>query len=406
MADDAAELLIRAGHIARDICDRQKRNIEAVAGADEARRLVGGVDINAAGQRARLICDHADRASAHADKPRDHVCGIERLRFKENMIVRNLTNDLFHVVGLLQVLRNEIIEHFAAAFWIVLARKFRRHFPTVLRQVAQKRLDLLNAVLIVFTEEVRHAGNRVVRVSSPQFFGIHHLARHVLDDFWAGNERLTGLVHRENKIRQRRGIHRTAGTRTHDGGDLRDHTGGHYVVIKDRAVGGRWSFLNTAAAGVVHAHERHAGVHRQLLNPLDLHALHFAHGAAKHGKVMRKGEYSASINQAIAGHNAFGRRVHLLHAKIMAAVLHKNVVFLKCAFIKQQSDALAGRQLPLFMLLCNLLFAAALHDVFLFLQHDLKLGFFFHKTFTSLCTAHYNIVVKVIQRETVCIFDF
>ena len=90
----------------------------------------------------------------------------------------------------------------------------------------------------------------------------------------------------------------------------------------------------------------------------------------------------------------------------MAAVLHKDVVFLKCAFIKQQSDALAGRQLPLFMLLCNLLFAAALHDVFLFLQHDLKLGFFFHKTFTSLCTAHYNIVVKVIQRETVCIFDF
>ena len=50
VADDAAALLLHAGQKSRHIDKGQQRNIECIAEAHKARRLVGGVDVEHAGQ--------------------------------------------------------------------------------------------------------------------------------------------------------------------------------------------------------------------------------------------------------------------------------------------------------------------------------------------------------------------
>ena len=69
MADDPAPLLRRARQEARDVDERDERDVERVAGAHEARRLVRGVDVEHAGERARLVADDADRWPPSRAKP-------------------------------------------------------------------------------------------------------------------------------------------------------------------------------------------------------------------------------------------------------------------------------------------------------------------------------------------------
>ena len=69
VADDAAVLLLHAGQEAGHVHEGQQRNVEGVAEADEARRLVGGVDIQHAGLHAGLVGDDADGAAVMRAKP-------------------------------------------------------------------------------------------------------------------------------------------------------------------------------------------------------------------------------------------------------------------------------------------------------------------------------------------------
>ena len=69
--DDALPLLRRAGQEAGHVDEGQHRDVEGVAGAHEPRRLLGGVDVEAAGELRRLVGDDADRVAldpAEADR--------------------------------------------------------------------------------------------------------------------------------------------------------------------------------------------------------------------------------------------------------------------------------------------------------------------------------------------------
>ena len=60
MTDDSAPLLRRARQEARDVLERDERNVEAVAEADEARALERGADVQAAGEVGGLVGDDPD----------------------------------------------------------------------------------------------------------------------------------------------------------------------------------------------------------------------------------------------------------------------------------------------------------------------------------------------------------
>ena len=73
VADDAAVLLLDAGHEAGDILEGDERDVEGVAEADEARALDAGVDVEHAGEERGLVGDDADRAAGHAREADDDV---------------------------------------------------------------------------------------------------------------------------------------------------------------------------------------------------------------------------------------------------------------------------------------------------------------------------------------------
>src|SRR3546814_4558760 len=66
MLDDAIIFLRRAGQEAGDVDEGDDRNLERVAETDEARRLLGRIDVEHAREHQRLVRDDADRAALDA----------------------------------------------------------------------------------------------------------------------------------------------------------------------------------------------------------------------------------------------------------------------------------------------------------------------------------------------------
>ena len=73
MEDDAALLLRGAGQEAGHVDERDDRDVEGVAEADEARGLDRGVDVEDAGERARVVGDDADGMAAEPGEAADDV---------------------------------------------------------------------------------------------------------------------------------------------------------------------------------------------------------------------------------------------------------------------------------------------------------------------------------------------
>src|SRR6185369_5512770 len=76
--DDAVVLLVGAGKEAGDVDQHHDRDVEAVAGPHEPGGLLGGVDVQAAGELGGLVGHDADRAPvdpAEADDDIGRVAG-------------------------------------------------------------------------------------------------------------------------------------------------------------------------------------------------------------------------------------------------------------------------------------------------------------------------------------------
>ncbi len=86
-ADDAVVLLLGAGQEARDVDEGDDRDVEGVAGAHEAGGLLGGVDVEAAGELGRLVGDDADAAAVDATEADDDVLGALGLDLEELVVV-------------------------------------------------------------------------------------------------------------------------------------------------------------------------------------------------------------------------------------------------------------------------------------------------------------------------------
>ena len=73
VADDAAEFLRRSRQEARHVDEGDERDVEAVAEADEAGRLIGRVDVQAAGQEFRLVGNDADGLAVEAGEASNDI---------------------------------------------------------------------------------------------------------------------------------------------------------------------------------------------------------------------------------------------------------------------------------------------------------------------------------------------
>ena len=110
MADDPAPLLRGAGQEAGHVDERDEGDVERVAGAHEAGRLDGGVDVEHAGERVRLVADDADGVPAQPREAADDVLGEPGLHLEELAVVDDRLDHVLHVVRLVGGVRDQRVE--------------------------------------------------------------------------------------------------------------------------------------------------------------------------------------------------------------------------------------------------------------------------------------------------------
>src|SRR5690606_19312086 len=109
VADDAAAFLGDAGEEAGDVNEGEQGDVEDVAEADEARGLVGGVDVEGAGLEGGLVGDDAGDDALDAAEADDHVFGEVAMDVEEVAVVHESGDDLVHVDGGLGVGGHELV---------------------------------------------------------------------------------------------------------------------------------------------------------------------------------------------------------------------------------------------------------------------------------------------------------
>ena len=81
--------------------------------------------------------------------------------------------------------------------------------------------------------------------------------------------------------------------------------------------------------------------------------------AAKDGEVLAEDEDQPAVDHAVAGDDAVAANLVVFHAEVGAAVLDEHVPLFESAFVEQQFEPLARRQLALGVLRGDALVAAA-----------------------------------------------
>ena len=208
MADDPAPLLLRPRQEAGHVDERDERDVERVAEADEPCGLHRRVDVEHARERARLVADHADRMPTKPRETADHVLGPQLVYLQELAVVDDAPDDVVHVVRLVRIVGHETVELRLLAIARVGRLRERRRVEIVLREEREQVARVLEAGLLVGRGEVRDARLRRVSRRAAELLESNLLARHRLHHIGARDEHVRRPLHHEDEVRDRRRVHR------------------------------------------------------------------------------------------------------------------------------------------------------------------------------------------------------
>jgi len=184
---------------------------------------------------------------------------------------------------------------------------------------------------------------------------LHDRAHHV----GAGDEHVAVAGH-EDEVGQGRGVDRTAGARPHDDRQLGHDARRLAIGVEDARVAAQAidALLDARAAAVVDGDERAAVLQGHLHRLDDLVGVHLAQRTAHHGRVLRRGEGPAAVDQPKAGDDAIAQAGAFAAGVGLVAGQNERVDLGERAGVKQQVDAFAGRQPALAVLGGGVFFAA------------------------------------------------
>ena len=126
MADNAFIFLIDARKESRNIYKGQQRYIERITETDETGGFYRSINIQCSCQSCRLVGYHTDRFSIQPDISDHNIFGIFFLYFKEVMIVGHRFDQFLHIIGLIRIGRDQVIELFVNAVGTIRRRNERR----------------------------------------------------------------------------------------------------------------------------------------------------------------------------------------------------------------------------------------------------------------------------------------
>ena len=208
---------------------------------------------------------------------------------------------------------------------------------------------------------MRDAALLVVRHRAAELFLRHFLVRDGLDDVRAGHEHVARVAHHDGEVGDRRRVHGAARAGSHDGGDLRNHSGRQRVAEKNLGVAAEreHAFLDARAARIVQPDDRRAHLHREVHDLDDLRGVGFRERSAENREVLREGIDDAAVDAAVPGNDAIARDDLVGHPEVEAAMCDELVDLFEGVRVEQQVDALARGQLAGRALALEALFAAA-----------------------------------------------
>ncbi len=161
-----------------------------------------------------------------------------------------------------------------------------------------------------------------MRHGAAQIFKADFLAGNGFNDFRAGDEHVAGVFHHKNPVCHGGRIHGASGCGSHDGRYLGDNAGRQGIAVKNLTETRQriHAFLNSGAAGIVHADKRHAGFHGHVHDLADFFGVHLSEAAAAGCKILRKRKHGAAIHQAMPCDDAVAGNINFFHTEIGAPV--------------------------------------------------------------------------------------
>ena len=173
MANDTTPLLDDAGKETWDVFEGQERDVERITRANEAGGLDGRVNVQAPCQHLGLIADHTHRGAVHSSETNDDVIGIGRKQFHEHAIIDHLFHHFHHVVGLVGVVRYDVLQGFVESGDGVPGGQHRWVCHVVVGQVGQQRGGQFARILFVVCNERRNARTGGMKVGASKTGGVH-----------------------------------------------------------------------------------------------------------------------------------------------------------------------------------------------------------------------------------------
>ena len=131
-----------------------------------------------------------------------------------------MLDDCLHIVWLIWIIRDDIIEGFVGARRRIFGRDARWVIKIVGGNVAHQLANHTNAVRLTGAGEVRHAAGAVMNHGPTKLFKRDVLVRHRLEYVWPRHKHVASLLHHKNKVGDGGGVDRAARAGSHNGRNL------------------------------------------------------------------------------------------------------------------------------------------------------------------------------------------
>ena len=253
--------------------ERDERDVERVAGADEAPGLDRGVDVEHAGERRAAGCRPRRPSARRAARSPQTMFSANRSCTSRN----SPSSTTWRMTSLMSygfVGSSGIRVSSSGDLAVARVGRLRERRPVevVLRQEREQVARVLEARLLVGRGEVRDARLRRVGGRAAELLERHLLAGHRLHHVGAGDEHVRRALDHEDEVGDRGRVDGAARARPHHERDLRHDARRLHVPPEDLRVPGERddALLDPRAARVVDPDHRAAELDRQVHHLADL----------------------------------------------------------------------------------------------------------------------------------------
>src|SRR3972149_5955602 len=341
------------------IAEGEQWNVEGVAEAYEAGDLVGGVDFHRASHDRGFLGNDTHGVTAHAGQPDDSVGGESSLKFNETAAVDDMVDHFVHIVGIVGIGRDDVIQFLVHAGGVVTGVDERGILGVVRGQIAQNPARQSDGFLVAGGGQVSGAAGAKVNGSAAQTFHVDDLAGDRLDHFRTGQEHEGLFFDHDDHVGDGGRVSRAASAWSHDQTDLRDEARVQGVAAEDLRItpqaGG--AFINACTTRVDHTNDRGAALSRQIHQAGNFASVNLTQRAAHNGEILGVHVNGAAFQRTEAGDNAVGFDA-VADTEVFTAVSRIRLNLIERTSVEQFSNALAGGQLAFSFILGNPFFSA------------------------------------------------